>query len=147
MPALSISCLTAGYFPSRPAIKTRCKFLNSINSSASPRQIVRLSQSRAVLKHASKQRFFQLLVSIRFWPTSITAVSYNFPRNTATMFRSAVLVFFTLLAVVSAQQVGTLTAEAHPSLSWQTCTAAGSCTTNAGSITLDANWRWLHTTT
>lgn len=63
------------------------------------------------------------------------------------MFRSAVLVFFTLLAVVSAQQVGTLTAEAHPSLSWQTCTAAGSCTTNAGSITLDANWRWLHTTT
>ena len=50
---------------------------------------------------------------------------------------------FALAAVVSAQQVGTNTAETHPSLSWQTCTASG-CTTNQGSVVLDANWRWLH---
>ncbi|THH17839.1 hypothetical protein EW146_g3054 [Bondarzewia mesenterica] len=64
------------------------------------------------------------------------------------MFRAAALLSFTLLAVVSAQQVGTQTAENHPTLSWQTCTASGSCATqSSGSVVLDANWRWLHTTT
>ena len=51
-----------------------------------------------------------------------------------------------LIAAVYAQQVGTQLAETHPSLTWQKCTAVGSCTTVAGSIALDANWRWLHTT-
>lgn len=51
------------------------------------------------------------------------------------------------LAGVRAQQIGTSTAEVHPSLTWETCTGTGgtSCTSVAGSITLDANWRWLHT--
>jgi cellulose 1,4-beta-cellobiosidase len=33
-------------------------------------------------------------------------------------------------------------------MSWQTCTGTGgtSCTTKSASITLDANWRWLHVT-
>jgi cellulose 1,4-beta-cellobiosidase len=33
-------------------------------------------------------------------------------------------------------------------MTWQTCTGTGgtSCTTKTGSITLDANWRWLHVT-
>jgi len=52
-----------------------------------------------------------------------------------------------LLTVVTAQQVGTQLAETHPSLSWQKCTKSGGCTTVAGSVALDANWRWLHTTT
>lgn len=50
-----------------------------------------------------------------------------------------------LLAAVRAQQVGTLTAETHPSLPAQKCTAPGSCTTLSTSVTLDSNWRWLHT--
>jgi len=51
-----------------------------------------------------------------------------------------------LFAVATAQQVGTLTTETHPTLSYQTCTSGGSCTTVQGSVTIDANWRWLHQT-
>ncbi|EHL02858.1 putative 1,4-beta-D-glucan cellobiohydrolase B [Glarea lozoyensis 74030] len=47
-------------------------------------------------------------------------------------------------AVTYAQQIGTLTPEVHPPLTWQTCTAPGSCTTVNGKIVLDSNWRWLH---
>jgi cellulose 1,4-beta-cellobiosidase len=56
--------------------------------------------------------------------------------------------FVSLLSLVSvalAQQAGTQTTEKHPSLSWQKCTKSG-CTSQAGSIVLDSNWRWLHTT-
>ncbi|KAH8099808.1 cellobiohydrolase I [Cristinia sonorae] len=58
----------------------------------------------------------------------------------------AALIALSATAVAYAQQAGTQTAEVHPGLSFQTCTASGSCTTTAGKITLDANWRWLHTT-
>ncbi|KAJ7263906.1 cellobiohydrolaseI [Mycena rebaudengoi] len=51
------------------------------------------------------------------------------------MFPTAILVSLCLLAVASAQQVGTLK-----------CTASG-CTTQSTSVVLDANWRWLHSTT
>ncbi|KAI0477685.1 glycoside hydrolase [Xylariaceae sp. FL0804] len=47
---------------------------------------------------------------------------------------------------VSAQQAGTLTTETHPTMTWQNCTSAGSCTTENGQITIDANWRWVHDT-
>jgi cellulose 1,4-beta-cellobiosidase len=67
------------------------------------------------------------------------------------MIRSTALVsLFSLGALVSAQQVGTQKAEVHPSLTWQKCTKSGStntCTNVNGSIVLDANWRWLHSTT
>ncbi|KAF8436661.1 cellobiohydrolaseI [Terfezia claveryi] len=66
------------------------------------------------------------------------------------MFNCKSLLSFVLLAtVVAAQQAGTLTAEVHPKLSWSKCTGTGtsaSCTTQAASIVLDSNWRWLHTT-
>ncbi|KAI0261229.1 cellobiohydrolase [Gloeopeniophorella convolvens] len=62
------------------------------------------------------------------------------------MFPAATLLAFTLLAVARAQQVGTQTAETHPPLTWQSCTAGGSCTNQNGAVVLDANWRWLHTT-
>lgn len=62
------------------------------------------------------------------------------------MFPAASLLALTFLAIVRAQQIGTQTAEVHPTLSWQTCAETG-CTNNAGSVVLDANWRWLHTTT
>ena len=62
------------------------------------------------------------------------------------MFRAAALVSFALLATVYGQQAGTQTAETHPKISVSECTAGGSCTTQSSAVTLDANWRWLHTT-
>jgi cellulose 1,4-beta-cellobiosidase len=50
-----------------------------------------------------------------------------------------------LITAAKAQQACTSTAETHPSLSWQTCSSGGSCSNVAGSVVLDANWRWTHT--
>ncbi|KIY68497.1 carbohydrate-binding module family 1 protein [Cylindrobasidium torrendii FP15055 ss-10] len=61
------------------------------------------------------------------------------------MFNKVALIASTLFAVVYGQQVGTLTTETHPSLPIQSCSASG-CTTESTKITLDANWRWLHST-
>lgn len=63
------------------------------------------------------------------------------------MFRAASLVSFTFLALVSGQQVGTNMAEVHPTLTSQQCTTSGGCKTLSTKVVLDANWRWLHTTT
>ncbi|KAF4613112.1 hypothetical protein D9613_011192 [Agrocybe pediades] len=63
------------------------------------------------------------------------------------MFNKAALVAFSLAAMALGQQVGTLTAETHPSLPWQKCTKSGGCVTqSSGKIVLDSNWRWLHST-
>ncbi|KAE9394126.1 glycoside hydrolase family 7 protein [Gymnopus androsaceus JB14] len=59
------------------------------------------------------------------------------------MFRSAALISFAFFAVAYGQQIGTLTPEVHPPLTWETCTASG-CTTVDGSVVVDANWRYLH---
>ncbi|KAH0610735.1 uncharacterized protein H6S33_011162 [Morchella sextelata] len=56
------------------------------------------------------------------------------------------LVTLSVVALVRGQQAGTVTAETHPKLTSQKCTTSGGCTTLSTSITLDANWRWLHTT-
>lgn len=60
------------------------------------------------------------------------------------MFQRAILITSSLLAVAHAQQIGTNTAETHPAMTWQKCTAPGSCTTVNGKVVLDANWRWVH---
>jgi cellulose 1,4-beta-cellobiosidase len=62
------------------------------------------------------------------------------------MFPKALLLAFSLFAVIRGQQVGTQTAEKHPALSIQQCSSGGSCTTQSRSIVLDSNWRWLHST-
>lgn len=62
------------------------------------------------------------------------------------MFSKASIFSSLLAAGVSAQQVGTLTTENHPAMPIQSCSAAGSCTTLSTTVTLDANWRWLHST-
>ena len=54
------------------------------------------------------------------------------------------LIASSLLAATKAQQIGTYQTETHPSMTWETCSAGGSCTTNDGSIVLDSNWRWVH---
>lgn len=51
-----------------------------------------------------------------------------------------------LVASAAAQKVCTLTTETHPTLQWSKCTSGGSCTSVQGSVTVDANWRWLHQT-
>ncbi|KAI8962948.1 glycoside hydrolase family 7 protein [Daldinia sp. FL1419] len=51
-----------------------------------------------------------------------------------------------LLGLASAQQVGTEQTETHPKLSWKKCTSGGSCTQTDAEVTIDSNWRWLHTT-
>lgn len=58
---------------------------------------------------------------------------------------SRLLATLSLLAGACAQQVGTNTAEVHPKLTTQTCTKSG-CTSSSNSVTLDANWRWVHNT-
>ncbi len=60
---------------------------------------------------------------------------------------SLVLLTSLLAAVAVGQQAGTLTAETNPALTWSTCTSAGSCTSVSGKVTLDANWRWVHSST
>ncbi|KAI1330832.1 cellulose 1,4-beta-cellobiosidase [Xylariaceae sp. FL0255] len=50
------------------------------------------------------------------------------------------------VASVRAQSACSLTAENHPALTWEQCSAGGSCTTKTGSVVLDSNWRWVHET-
>ncbi|TFK31803.1 cellobiohydrolase I [Crucibulum laeve] len=63
------------------------------------------------------------------------------------MFPKIALLSFALIAVVCGQQVGTNTAETHLTLPWQKCTKSGCTSQSTGKVVLDANWRWLHTTT
>ncbi|KAJ3037940.1 hypothetical protein HDV00_001219 [Rhizophlyctis rosea] len=60
--------------------------------------------------------------------------------------RATLLALSALAGAVTAQQVGTSTAESHPKLTISTCTTGGTCTTAQRSVVLDANWRWTHTT-
>ncbi|KAF9265893.1 glycoside hydrolase [Marasmius fiardii PR-910] len=63
------------------------------------------------------------------------------------MFPKASLLSLAFLATGAlGQQVGTQQAETHPRMSWSKCAAGGSCTTQQGSVVLDSNWRWLHST-
>jgi len=49
-----------------------------------------------------------------------------------------------LVASAAAQQACSLTTETHPSMSWGKCTSGGNCSKVAGTVAIDANWRWLH---
>jgi cellulose 1,4-beta-cellobiosidase len=51
-----------------------------------------------------------------------------------------------LVAAARSQQACTLTTETHHTLQWSKCSSGGSCSTVSGAITIDANWRWLHST-
>ncbi|QSZ36773.1 hypothetical protein DSL72_006656 [Monilinia vaccinii-corymbosi] len=62
------------------------------------------------------------------------------------MYSAAVLATFSFLLGAGAQQVGTLKPENHPPLTIQKCAAGGTCTEEKDEIALDANWRWLHST-
>ena len=62
------------------------------------------------------------------------------------MLRSSILVSLSLAAASLAQQVGNYTAESQPRLPWQECTRSGCTNKSSSSVTLDANWRWVHVT-
>ena len=60
------------------------------------------------------------------------------------MYRSILLATALAAGVARWQQVGTQPTETHPSMTWQKCSSAGSCTTVNGKVVIDSNWRWLH---
>ncbi|CAK4617528.1 unnamed protein product [Aphanomyces euteiches] len=49
-----------------------------------------------------------------------------------------------LVAFSDAQQIGTQTAEVHPVLTTQKCSATGGCTSEQSKVVADANYRWVH---
>lgn len=57
---------------------------------------------------------------------------------------TATLILLSLVLETYAQNIGTLTAEVHPSLAIQQCTLAQGCQTIQKSVVLDANLRWTH---
>jgi cellulose 1,4-beta-cellobiosidase len=71
---------------------------------------------------------------------TITFIPFHLPKM-----QQRALLLSALVAVARAQQAGTQTSETKPSLTWQKCTASG-CTDQSGSVGIDANWRWVHST-
>jgi cellulose 1,4-beta-cellobiosidase len=57
--------------------------------------------------------------------------------------RSPACLLALLLPGASAQQYGTLQAEAHPAFDISICDKASGCTSQSQSVVIDANWRWL----
>ena len=56
------------------------------------------------------------------------------------------LLVLPFLELTTAQQVGTFEREEKPTITLKECTIAGGCTSRAAKLTLDANWRWIHST-
>ena len=50
------------------------------------------------------------------------------------------------LGYTTAQQVGTFEREVKPTITLKECTIADGCTSRKAELTLDANWRWIHST-
>ena len=57
-----------------------------------------------------------------------------------------ILTALSFASAVLGQQPGTNTAEKHPAMPMELCTASG-CTKENTELVLDANWRWTHVTT
>jgi cellulase len=50
-----------------------------------------------------------------------------------------------LLGRASAQQIGTITPEIHPTLTTYKCTTGGGCIAQDTSVVIDWNYHWMHT--
>ena len=96
-------------------------------------------------KDAVKHGFYELQ-SARDWYREVTADVGMHADLVEWWVRTAALLAFSCLAMVYGQQVGTQTAENHPKLPSQKCTTTGGCVNQNTAVVLDANWRWLHTT-
>jgi len=51
-----------------------------------------------------------------------------------------------VLASIDCQQIGNFEEEEKPYITLKECTVDGGCTSTQAKLTLDANWRWLHST-
>ena len=54
------------------------------------------------------------------------------------------LCLIALLPAVLGQQVGQQKTEEPLAITWQECSAPGSCSDVQGAVVLDSNWRWTH---
>lgn len=81
-------------------------------------------------------------MSILTFPSSSLSPSHSLALSLTMYAKFATLA--ALVASAAAQQACSLTKETHPSMTWAKCAAGGTCTNVAGSVTIDANWRWLH---
>jgi len=61
-------------------------------------------------------------------------------------YRSRALCFLLLCSQCVSQQVGNFETEEQPFITFKECTNAGGCTSRQAKLTLDANWRWIHST-
>ena len=61
-------------------------------------------------------------------------------------FIAAPLLLLSSLEDVIAQQKGTFETEGRPTITLKECTIADGCTSRQAELTLDANWRWIHST-
>jgi cellulose 1,4-beta-cellobiosidase len=61
------------------------------------------------------------------------------PKIILTIMYRFLTVASSLLAIVQGQLVGTQTTETHPGMTWQQCTAKGSCTTKNGKVVVDSS--------
>jgi len=61
-------------------------------------------------------------------------------------FSPAYLLVLSSLRVINAQQIGQYEAEDQPYITLKECTIADGCTSRQAKLTLDANWRWIHST-
>lgn len=57
-----------------------------------------------------------------------------------------VLLLGACLGAVRSQQAGTLEREGNPTIPLRECTRAGGCTSRDAKLVMDANWRWVHST-
>jgi len=52
--------------------------------------------------------------------------------------------FLSLVSQSIAQQPGHQKNDAHPKITYQTCTKTAGCASKAGAVSMDANWAWSH---
>jgi len=62
------------------------------------------------------------------------------------MMRLFAMLALSLLRATAAQQAGHTEKEGNPTITLKECTNAGGCTSQLKKVVLDANWRWVHST-
>jgi len=59
---------------------------------------------------------------------------------------ASTVIFFSSFGSVIGQQAGHMEQEEKPTITLKECTLADGCTSTEAKLTLDANWRWVHST-
>jgi len=69
-----------------------------------------------------------------------------FFNNMIAKYRSLAFIVLLSTSKCAAQQAGHYETEEKPHITLKECTNAGGCTSKTALLTLDANWRWIHST-